>query len=202
MFTGIVSELGIVSGLETLDGGSRLTVEAPSTVSDVTVGDSIAVNGVCLTATEVASESFSVDIVDESLTRSSLGSLLVGDTVNIERPLRVSDRFDGHIVQGHVDGVGHVLSLTEEGGAVRFKVSMPEDLARYVVEKGSIAVDGTSLTITAVSDVGVEEPWFETVLIPHTLETTVLGTRAIGTTVNLEVDLIAKYIERMIGGSQ
>ncbi len=201
MFTGIVTELGTVTSLETIDGAVRLTVEAPETVVDVRVGDSVSVNGVCLTAVNLTNTTFSVEIVEESLSRSSLGSLVVGDNVNLERPMPASGRFDGHIVQGHVDGVGTVMSIDSEGEASRYRVAVPLALARYVVEKGSIAVDGTSLTITAVSEVDDPSPWFEMVLIPHTIDVTVLGKAAPGTRVNLEVDVIAKYVERMVGGS-
>jgi len=198
MFTGIVSELGKVISVEPLDGASRLMVNAPGTVGGVEVGDSIAVNGVCLTAVAVDGSAFTVEIVEESLRRSSLGSLWEGDTVNLERPMIAGGRFDGHIVQGHVDGVGHVEVIHHEGEASRFRISIPGDLSRYIVEKGSIAVDGTSLTVTAVSEALAEEAWFEVVLIPHTLDATVLGTIEIGSAVNLEVDVIAKYVERLV----
>jgi riboflavin synthase len=199
MFTGIVSELGTVTAVGLLDGASSLTVIAPRTVTGAKVGDSIAVNGVCLTAVTVDESTFTVEIVEESLRRSSLGSLKAGDTVNLERPMLAGGRFDGHIVQGHVDGVGHLERIRHEGDASRFRVSIPKGLARYIVEKGSIAVDGTSLTVTAVSDVGTDEPWFEIVLIPHTLDATVLGRIDVGSPVNIEVDVIAKYLERLVG---
>ncbi len=198
MFTGIVSELGTVASVQALDGASSLTVNAPETVVGVAVGDSIAVNGVCLTAVAVGESAFTVEIVEESLKRSSLGSLRQGDTVNLERPMVAGGRFDGHIVQGHVDGVGHIEEIRSEGDASRIRISIPEDLARYIVEKGSIAVDGTSLTVTAVSDARTDKPWFEMVLIPHTLDATVLGRAGIGSPVNLEVDVIAKYVERLV----
>jgi riboflavin synthase len=198
MFTGIVSELGTVASIRELDGASSLTVTAPETVVGVAVGDSIAVNGVCLTAVAVGDSAFTVEIVEESLQRSSLGSLRRGDTVNLERPMVADGRFDGHIVQGHVDGVGHIEEIRSEGDASRLRVSIPRGLARYIVEKGSIAVDGTSLTVTAVSDAQTDKPWFEMVLIPHTLDATVLGSADIGSPVNLEVDVIAKYVERLV----
>lgn len=201
MFTGIVSELGTVASIQALDGASRLTVAAPETVAGVAVGDSIAVNGVCLTAVAVGDSAFTVEVVEESLQRSSLGSLRQGDTVNLERPMVADGRFDGHIVQGHVDGVGHIEEIRSEGDASRLRVSIPGDLARYIVEKGSIAVDGTSLTVTAVSDARTDKPWFEMVLIPHTLDATVLGRVDIGSPVNLEVDVIAKYVERLVRGA-
>ncbi len=198
MFTGIVSELGTVASVEPLDGASSLTVTAPGTVVGVVVGDSIAVNGVCLTAVKVDKSTFTVEIVGETLRRSSLGSLRQGDTVNLERPMSAGGRFDGHIVQGHVDGVGHLSEIRREGDASRCRISIPTGLSRYIVEKGSIAVDGTSLTVTAVSDVGADDPWFEIVLIPHTLDVTVLGRIEVGSPVNLEVDVIAKYVERLV----
>ncbi len=201
MFTGIVSELGTVASIQALDGASSLTVAAPETVAGVAVGDSIAVNGVCLTAVAVGDSAFTVEVVEESLQRSSLGSLRQGDTVNLERPMVADGRFDGHIVQGHVDGVGHIEEIRSEGDASRLRVSIPGDLARYIVEKGSIAVDGTSLTVTAVSDARTDKPWFEMVLIPHTLDATVLGRVDIGSPVNLEVDVIAKYVERLVRGA-
>lgn len=199
MFTGIVSELGTVAAVEPIDGAMRLTVAAPKTSSGLVVGDSVAVNGVCLTAVEAAGDRFSVEIVNETLDRSSLGSLEPDAVVNLERPMLASGRFDGHIVQGHVDGVGTVTSIHPEGQAARLRIALPSDLSRYVVEKGSISVDGTSLTVTAVSDVGSVDGWFEIVLIPHTLDVTVFGRLKPEAVVNLEVDVIAKYLERMMG---
>jgi riboflavin synthase len=202
MFTGIVTELGRVVSVEDGNGVTRLTIVAPLSTTDMALGESIAVNGVCLTAIETDAAEFSVEIVDETFARSSLGDLAQGDVVNLERPMPASGRFDGHIVQGHVDGVGSVESIAQEGDASRFRISLSEDLSRYTVEKGSIAVDGISLTITAVSPLGDSDPWFEIVLIPHTLEVTVLGRAAVGLRVNLETDVIAKYLERMTGGAR
>lgn len=199
MFTGIVTELGTIESIHLVPGAARLTVQAPNTVSDASLGASIAVNGVCLTAVQLTDTTFTVEVVDESLSRSSLGSLGEGDAVNLERPMPASGRFDGHIVQGHVDGVGIVESIESEDGAARFRISTPADLSRYIVEKGSITVDGTSLTVTGVSPLEAEEHWFEIVLIPHTLAVTVSGRAKVGTRVNLEVDVIAKYLERMVG---
>ncbi len=199
MFTGIVTELGTVTLVRQGNGATRVTIEAPRSSAGIIVGDSISINGVCLTAVEIDAGSFSVEIVDESLSRSTLGTLRTGAVVNLERPMSASGRFDGHIVQGHVDGVGTVTSISEEGAAARYRIRIPKDLARYTVEKGSIAIDGTSLTITAVSDQGSETPWIEVVLIPHTLEVTVLGRATADTAVNLETDVIAKYVERMVG---
>jgi riboflavin synthase len=199
MFTGIVTELGEVSSMELGNGVARLTVVAPLSTVDMGVGDSIAVNGVCLTAVVVQAPEFSVEVVDETFSRSSLGDLEAHDPVNLERPMAATGRYDGHIVQGHVDGVGTVSSVLDEGEARRYRISLSDELCRYTVEKGSIAVDGTSLTITAVSSVGAPNPWFEMVVIPHTLEATVLGNTTAGSRVNLETDVIAKYVERMAG---
>jgi riboflavin synthase len=136
------------------------------------------------------------------MTRTSLGALESGSVVNLERPLAATGRFDGHIVQGHVDGVGEIVEMADEGGSVRIRVTLPPDLSRYLVEKGSITVDGTSLTVTAVSETDASRAWFEFVLIPHTLEVTAFGTRRPGDAVNLEVDVIAKYVERMLEGGR
>jgi riboflavin synthase len=202
MFTGIVTELGTVTSIQEGNGATRVTIEASEAAADIAVGDSISVNGVCLTAIDIHTDAFSVEIVDESLSRSTLGRLGKGAIVNLERPMSASGRFDGHIVQGHVDGVGTVTAISREGDAARYRILIPRDLARYTVEKGSIAIDGTSLTITAVSPQGSETPWFEVVLIPHTLAVTVLGRTTEGSAVNLEADVIAKYVERMVGEPQ
>jgi riboflavin synthase len=202
MFTGIVAELGTVSATKPLDGGMRLVIDATSTLTGLEVGDSIAVNGVCLTVVSHTATNFAVQVVDESLARSALGSVGVGSLLNLERPLAADGRFDGHIVQGHVDGVGVVVSIDAEGEASRVRITIPGNLDRYIVEKGSITVDGTSLTVTAVSDRGADDPWFEIVLIPHTLDMTVFRSIANGSQVNLEVDVIAKYVERMLGTQQ
>ena len=199
MFTGIVAELGTVSAVESLNGGTRLVIGATSTLDGLEIGDSVAVNGVCLTVVDHTTTDFSLQVVDESLSRSSLGSLSEGSRVNLERPLAADGRFDGHIVQGHVDGVGVIASVVDEGAASRVRISVPSALERYIVEKGSVTVDGTSLTVTAVTSPGADDPWFEIVLIPHTLDVTVFGSAGPGTPVNLEVDVIAKYVERMLG---
>ena len=196
MFTGIVAGLGTVTQVDETPTGRRLRIEERAVLDELKVGDSVAVNGVCLTAVEVDGGAVSVDVVQESLDRSNLGDLRGGGRVDLERPMPASGRFDGHIVQGHVDGVGVVSSIAQEGDAVRMRIELPEKLARYVVEKGSITVDGVSLTVT---DVGTElTTWFEIVLIPHTLEVTVLGLRGVGDRVNLEVDVLAKYVERLM----
>lgn len=197
MFTGIVSDLGSIRSRQPTDAGALIDIEAPATVHGLTVGDSVAVNGVCLTAVAVTDSTFSVDVIHETLARTALGSLDAGDPVDLERPMPGDGRFDGHIVQGHVDGVGRIATITEEGASRRLRIGIPDELARYTVEKGSIAVDGVSLTITAVSAAG-EDAWFEVALIPHTLDVTVLGSRSIGDPVNLEVDVLAKYVERLM----
>jgi len=194
MFTGIVAAMGEVSSVVETPTGRRLEIVHPGLLSDLVTGDSVAVNGVCLTAIAAQGGIMTVDVVQESLRRSNLGELQPGGHVDLERPMPAAGRFDGHIVQGHVDGVGTVLSIEPEGEACRVRVSVPEPLAKYIVEKGSITVDGVSLTVTAVG----KEPWFEIVLIPHTLEVTVLGERGVGDRVNLETDVLAKYVERLM----
>ncbi len=203
MFTGIVSELGRVAAIEPTDGGARISVLAPDTCSDLGIGDSVAVNGVCLTAVAVDGGAFTVEAVGETLQRTNLGDLTDGSSVDLERPVEAAGgRFDGHVVQGHVDGVGDVRSIESEGAAKRIRIGAPAPLARYLVEKGSVTVDGVSLTITAVSPVDDPAPWFEIVLIPHTLEVTVLGHREVGDRVNLEADILAKYVERLMEAGQ
>jgi riboflavin synthase len=201
VFTGIVEELGSVVAIDRVGDSARFTVRGPVVVADATHGASIAVNGVCLTVVEHDNDAFSVDVMAESLARTSLGALAVGDPVNLERAVAVSDRLGGHIVQGHVDGVGTVADVrpTEHWTVVR--VALPGALARYVVEKGSITVDGVSLTVSAVTDPDAADPWFEVSLIPTTLALTTLGRRSIGAPVNLEVDVLAKYVERLISRS-
>ena len=199
MFTGIITEIGGVTAVAPTDGGQRLSIEAPRTTEGLRVGDSVAINGVCLTAIAIEDDVFAVEAVAETIERTNLGSLEPGDRVDLERPVASEGgRFDGHIVQGHVDGVGHVQSLTGEGEAVRARIAAPLSLAPYLVEKGSVTVDGVSLTVTAVSGVGEDPAWFEVVLIPHTLEVTVLGDWMPETPVNIEADIFAKYVERLM----
>lgn len=196
MFTGIVEELGRVVALD-LDVGAdsaRLTVHGPTVVADAVHGASISVNGVCLTVTDHDDQTFAVDVMAETLRRSNLGGLAVGGAVNLERAMRADGRFGGHIVQGHVDGTASIVRRDpgEKWEVVAF--DLPPDLARYVVEKGSITVDGVSLTVSGVSDTT-----FEVSLIPTTLALTTLGRKVVGDTVNLEVDVLAKYVERILG---
>jgi len=193
MFTGIVAHKGTVVDVVDEAGVRRLTVEA-GLLADLTVGDSIAVNGVCLTAVAVQDSRIDVEVVRETLSRSNLGAVQPGDPVNLERPMSAQGRFDGHIVQGHVDGVGTVSQVVSDGDDRRLTIRVPTGLARFIVEKGSITVDGVSLTVT-----GVGSDQFEVALIPHTLEVTTLGLRKEGDPVNLEVDIIAKYVERLLG---
>ncbi|HEX7132318.1 MAG TPA: riboflavin synthase [Iamia sp.] len=184
MFTGIVEELGTVARRE----GQRLRIDADVVTSDAGIGDSIAVNGTCLTVVALGDGWWEADVVDETYSRTALGALDAGDPVNLERPVRVSDRLGGHLVQGHVDGVGHVVTPAPD-----LRVTVPDDLLRYVVEKGSITIDGVSLTVAAVHDDGLS-----VAIIPHTSEVTTLGRRGPGDAVNLEVDVTAKHVERLL----
>jgi riboflavin synthase len=209
MFTGIVEGTGTVAALAVADGGggARLEVEAPFLAGDLRLGESVAVNGCCLTVAEPTPGGFAADLVAETLRRTALGGLAAGDAVNLERPLALGGRLGGHLVQGHVDGVAKVLERTPvgpegsgepQGGAPvnrgeEVRVELPSDLERYVVEKGSIAVDGVSLTVA-----GVGPGWFTVALVPHTLEVTTLGRRRPGDPVQLEVDVVAKYVERLV----
>jgi riboflavin synthase len=195
MFTGIVEELGEVITIEHGVDSARIVVRAPRVTADAANGASIAVNGVCLTVADLSDGAFTADVMRETLQRSSLGALSVGSPVNLERAVRASDRLDGHIVQGHVDGVGAVIGRTPGDRWEVVRILVPEELAKYVVEKGSVAVDGVSLTVSEAGD-----GWFEVSLIPTTLAATTLGRRALGDEVNLEVDVIAKYVERLMSG--
>jgi riboflavin synthase len=191
VFTGLVAGTGAVESLERGDDGVRLRVRT-ILAGELAPGDSIAVNGVCLTAVHSDDRSFSADVVEETLRRSSLGPLAEGDEVNLELPLRAGDRLGGHMVQGHVDGTGSVEAVSEDGFARVVRIGAPAELLRYVVEKGSIAVDGVSLTVAAVDGDG-----FEVSLIPETLERTTLGAATPGRVMNLEVDVLAKYVEKL-----
>ena len=191
MFTGIVTELGEVAAVEHHGGAARLTIRGST--EGVALGESIAVNGVCLTVTGILDGTFTADVMGETLNRSGLGALTPGMPVNLERSVRLADRLGGHLVQGHVDATAAVISRTPAAHWDQVRISLPEAISRYVVEKGSIAVDGTSLTVSALGD-----GWFEVCLIPETLKRTTLGTRKPGESVNLEVDVIAKYVERLL----
>jgi len=199
VFTGIVEEIGTLLVREDQGDAARLQIRAERALEGVALGDSIAVNGVCLTVTAADREVWSTDVMAETLRRSSLGALGAGDPVNLERAVTPHTRLGGHLVQGHVDGVGTVLTRTPSEHWEVVRIALPAELARYVVEKGSITVDGVSLTVSAVSAVDDPEPWFEISLIPTTLRETTLGAVPPGNPVNLEVDVIAKYVERLLG---
>ncbi len=191
MFTGIVEEVGSVAGAS----NTGLTISASTVMDDLKVSDSISVNGACLTVTDRSDSSFSVDTVPETLRRTNLGALKEGDSVNLERPMAADGRFGGHIVQGHIDGTGRVLSVEQEGEARNFKFEADDSIMRYVVEKGFVAVDGTSLTV-----VDCDYRTFSVTIVPYTWENTIFGTLKPGDPVNLEVDIIAKYVERLATG--
>ncbi|MGJ5895774.1 riboflavin synthase [Streptomyces niveiscabiei] len=194
MFTGIVEELGEVTAVETLGDASRFRLRGPVVTDGAKHGDSIAVNGVCLTVVEHEGDEFTADVMAETLDRSSLGALTVGSRVNLERPMALGARLGGHIVQGHVDGTGEVLARTPSENWEIVKISLPADISRYVVEKGSITVDGISLTVVEAAPAH-----FTVSLIPTTLDLTTLGRKQPGEPVNLEVDVVAKYVERLMG---
>lgn len=193
MFTGLVEERGSLLSLEELSDAMRLTFHGPLVTSDAKHGDSIAVNGVCLTVVAREGGSFTADVMHETLVRSSLGSLAIGDHVNLERAARLDARLGGHLVQGHVDGTAQIETITPSDNWTLVRFALPADLARYVVEKGSITVDGVSLTVVEAGD-----DYFTVSLIPETLTATTLGSRSVGDLVNLEVDAIAKYVERLL----
>ncbi len=193
MFTGIVEELGEVTGIEHRGDAARLTIRGGTT--GTSPGESISVNGVCLTVTDISGGTFSADVMGETLDRSGLGTLTPGTRVNLERSVRLADRLGGHLVQGHVDATGTILSRTPSAGWDQVRIGMAAAISRYVVEKGSIAVDGISLTVSALG-----ETWFEVCLIPETLARTTLGTKQPGDAVNLEVDVLAKYVEKLLAG--
>ncbi|MEU0301661.1 riboflavin synthase [Streptomyces sp. NPDC006175] len=194
MFTGIVEELGEVTAVEKLDDASRFRLRGPVVTEGAKHGDSIAVNGVCLTVVDLGENEFTADVMAETLNRSSLGALAVGSRVNLERPMALGGRLGGHIVQGHVDGTGHIVERRVSENWEIVKISLPAGLTRYVVEKGSITVDGVSLTVV---DAGSDH--FTISLIPTTLALTTLGIKEPGDPVNLEVDVLAKYVERLLG---
>ena len=196
MFTGIVAELGEVEAVTATDEGARLRVRS-KLASELAPGDSIAVAGACLTATAADGDGFEADVMNQSLALTTLGTLDAGDRVNLELPLRAEDRLGGHVVQGHVDGTGTVASVTEDGFANRLRVALPEDLSLYVVERGSIAIEGVSLTIAELGEDGGED-WIEVSLIPETLERTTLGAAKPGERLNIECDVLARYVRRML----
>lgn len=193
MFTGIVVEQGSVKKARARAGMLELEIEAPKLARELSVGDSIATNGVCLTATSASRKRFSAQAMPETVTRTTLGSLGKGDQVNLELPARLSDRLGGHLVQGHVDGVAHVIRMEEDTEALRVWFEAPPELLAYMVDKGSVTLDGVSLTIVEVGRTS-----FQVALIPHTLKVTTLGSLSVGTRVNVEADVIAKYVARLM----
>lgn len=198
MFTGIIEAIGEVSDLQARGGDVRLRIRTGKlNLGDVALGDSIAVNGVCLTAVELPGDGFTADVSRETLSLTSLGQLKSGSPVNLEKALTLATRLGGHLVSGHVDGLGTVIERHEDARSVRFTIEAPEDLARYIAHKGSITIDGTSLTVNAVGG-----RRFELNIVPHTLQETIMDGYAAGRQVNLEVDLVARYLERLLMGDQ
>ena len=198
MFTGIIQATGTITRMESRSGDMRLSIATGQLdLSDVAMGDSIAVNGVCLTAVELPGDGFSADVSNETLALTTLGSLKVGSRVNLEKALTLSDRLGGHLVSGHVDGIGTVLERSPDARSERFVIEAPDVLARYIAQKGSVCVDGTSLTVNKVDGAR-----FELNIVPHTLQETIIGDYVPGSEVNLEVDLIARYLERLMLGER
>lgn len=197
MFTGLVETVGRVRSIKRGAASSVLSIEAPAIMQGVRIGDSIATNGVCLTATRVDDAGFCADVMHETLRRSSLGALSAGSTVNLERAMPANGRFGGHIVSGHIDGTGRITSTRRDDVAVWYDIEVPEAITRYVVEKGSIAIDGVSLTVARVSENG-----FSISMIPHTADVTALGRKRAGDIVNLECDIIGKYVERLLSSGR
>ena len=193
MFTGIIEEIGKISNIKRGARSAILSIQASKVLEDAHLGDSIAVNGVCLTVTTLNGDVFTADIMNETLSRSSLGSLRAGSPVNLERAMAAGGRFGGHIVSGHIDGTGRIASVTRDDNAVWFRIMADKKLLRYIVEKGSIAIDGISLTVAKT-----DSESFSVSIIPHTIGQTILGTRKVGDTVNLENDIIGKYVERLM----
>lgn len=198
MFTGIIEEQGVITGISPSGDGVRLSVRAPLAVSDAARGDSISISGVCLTVTDQTPDGFTADVMRQTLDMSTLGALEVGSPVNVERALAAHARLGGHIVQGHVDGTGAVLEVRPGEQWRVLRISLPSELAPVVVDKGSITVQGVSLTVSAVSEPGAADHWFEISLIPETLEVTTLGALAAGDRVNLETDILARHVQRLL----
>lgn len=194
MFTGIVEEMGVVKSVQHGAVSSFVEIKAEAVLSDAHTGDSIAVNGVCLTVTDITADSFRADVMNETLSRSSLGTLRQGSFVNLERAMSANGRFGGHIVSGHIDGTGTITDIKKDGIAVWYTITSSPEILRYIVEKGSVAIDGISLTVADVSD-----SYFKISVIPHTAEQTVLGYKKSGDTVNIENDIIGKYVEKLMG---
>jgi riboflavin synthase len=193
MFTGIVEEMGAITSLDKTLAGTRMTILASTVMGDLKIGDSVSVNGICLTVVSKGERDFSVEVSPETLSVTTLGHLTAGAPVNLERPMKLNERIGGHLVAGHVDGVGTIRSRHQEGNAIFFTIEAPQEILRYCVVKGSITVDGISLTINDVSNNG-----FSVAIIPHTAKVTTLGLKQVNDTVNLESDLIGKYVERLL----
>lgn len=194
MFTGLIAELGTAERLAEGSTSCQLTIRAQKILPGVKIGDSIAVNGVCLTVVHLQGNRFTADVMPETVRRTTLRQLQPGDRVNLEKALRPTDGLDGHIVQGHVEGVGTIREIAPEGNALAYRIETPKELLRYIVEKGSVAIDGISLTVTETDDTG-----FSVSLIPHTAKMTTLGYKSVGDSVNLETDILARYVEKMLG---
>jgi riboflavin synthase len=192
MFTGIIEEVGTLEELSTGNGFGLMEIKCNKVLEDTRIGDSIATNGVCLTVKEKSNHSFKAEVMGETLAKSNLGSLKIGDKLNLERALRLSDRLGGHIVSGHIDGVGEIVSIKEESNGTWFTISTSKEVLKYIIYKGSIGIDGISLTVAAVSD-----ELFKVSVIPHTLENTILAEKKVNSKVNLECDLVGKYIEKL-----
>lgn len=195
MFTGIIEEVGVLQEFNIGNGFGVMVIKCNDILDDTKIGDSIATNGVCLTVKEKTSYSFKAEVMGETLAKSNLGSLKVGDKLNLERALRLSDRLGGHIVSGHIDGVGKIVSVKEESDGTWFTISAPKDVLKYIIYKGSIGIDGISLTVAYVDD-----EVFKVSVIPHTLDNTILPHKKVNSVVNLECDLVGKYIEKLVGG--
>lgn len=197
MFTGIVEEIGIISGIKQGKNSEILTIKAKKVLEDTKIGDSIAVNGICLTVTALSSDSFTADVMHETINRSSLSKLKYGSKVNLERAMPVNGRFGGHIVSGHVDGIGTIINIKPDDNAIWYKIQANQQILKYIVEKGSITIDGISLTVAKVSETD-----FSISAIPHTVEQTILKEKRQGDIVNLETDILAKYIEKLLNPTQ
>lgn len=197
MFTGIVEEIGIISGIKQGKNSEILTIKAKKVLEDTKIGDSIAVNGICLTVTALYSDSFTADVMHETINRSSLSKLKYGSKVNLERAMPVNGRFGGHIVSGHVDGTGTIINIKPDDNAIWYKIQANQQILKYIVEKGSITIDGISLTVAKVSETD-----FSISAIPHTVEQTILKEKRQGDIVNLETDILAKYIEKLLNPTQ
>lgn len=200
MFTGIISGMGRIEAIDATPETDSviLRILAPHHTENLDLGGSIAINGVCLTATSIAGDTLSLDVMGETLRHTTIGALEVGEAINLERCVQAGGRLDGHVVQGHVDGVGELVEHESLGAWDRFRFAIPFELAKYVAKKGSIAIDGISLTVTEVSPASTKDQWFEVGIIPTTLRETTLGQRVLGSAVNLEVDVMAKYAERLV----